>query len=124
MLPVVPKAKNTKAPKGNYVYFWYKNNEIFPFYVGKGMEDRAWRRHQCNTKKLSAWCERVRATAKNFKVEIVREDLTEDGAALLESVFIDYFHTLGVILTNQISGTHRRLSGPFTLEGLRHQTCA
>jgi hypothetical protein len=87
-----------ELPRGRYVYAWYKNGEQFPFYVGKGTCGRAWAPHLTG-KKLAA-CERMRQTAQDFKVEIIRDDLSAAETKLVESVLIDFLVARGVLLWN------------------------
>jgi hypothetical protein len=118
-------------PVGRYVYAWFKGDDALPFYVGRGVDFRAWARHNRSTncdsggKSEAAWCQTVRASAERFRVVIVRENLTEEGAILLESSLIAFVGICGGILTNQIEGTKRQEIPPLTLDGPQTlQDCA
>ena len=87
-------------PVGHYVYAWYKDGAQFPFYVGKGVRGRAWAPHTTGKRNKLAACERVRYTAKDFQVKIIREALTGAEAALVEDVLIAFLVTAGVVLEN------------------------
>ena len=104
----------SKIPKGSYVYAWFKDNEPLPFYIGKGNESRAWDRHK-GAGGLNAWCETVRSTAKNFQIKIVRDNLTDEGAILIEATLINFFSSCGVRLANSLSGTTRQETPPLIL---------
>lgn len=108
----------THHAKGRYVYLWFKDDEIFPFYVGKGVGNRAVVTHTCHWNGVTLWapCERMRQSARKFNVVIVRDNLTNEGASLLESSFIQYFTKMGVILTNQATPQLRQEIPPLALE--------
>lgn len=84
-----------------YVYFWFKDGEIFPFYVGHGAEDRYKAVHSDNSHTGTARCEKIRRSCKKFKAAIIVDNLTVREARLIENVFIHYFSSIGVLLTNQ-----------------------
>jgi hypothetical protein len=86
-----------KIPEGYYVYGWYRAQEFLPFYIGKGVRHRAWRNADVNT------------------IRIFRDQLTEEGALLIESVLIDLFMSMGAKLINQARGMRRYENGPLTL---------
>ena len=101
--------------RGRYVYAWFKGSDILPFYVGKGIGDRAWRRHGRENGE-AMWCQTVRVSSVNFRVEIVRDNLTEEGAMLLEAALISFVADCGGMLANQTDGTLRREVPPLTLD--------
>lgn len=85
-----------------YVYFWYKEGDaMFPFYIGHGTGRRAEAVHYADKEEL-AFCEKVRRNAKKFKVVYVATQLTKEEARLIETTFIRYFRSIGLILTNQV----------------------
>ena len=103
------------VPRGRYVYAWFKDGELLPFYVGKGVDSRAWDRH-LRKDGQAQWCQTVRAAAKDFRVEIIRDGLTEEGALLLESVLMAFITARGVVLANQVSGMKRQERPPLELD--------
>lgn len=110
----VDTVRVSKIPKGSYVYAWFKDNESLPFYIGKGNQSRAWDCHK-GVGGLNAWCETVRSTAKNFQIKIIRENLTDEGAILIEATLINFFSSCGVRLANSLSGTTRQETPPLIL---------
>lgn len=98
-----------------YVYFWHKNGETFPFYVGHGSEDRYKAVHSDNSHTGTAWCEKIRRSCKKFKAAIIVDNLTVREARLIENVFIHYFSSIGVLLTNQQG--HGNAAGRESAEG-------
>jgi hypothetical protein len=103
------------APRGRYVYAWFKDGEKLPFYVGKGVGDRAWRRHKLDNR--PAYCQLLRESASTFQVKIVRDNLTDEGASLLESALISFLvNNCGCILSNQGEPMRRQETGCLTIE--------
>lgn len=92
--------------RGVYVYGWFDGDSPFPFYVGCGQDKRAWCTHRKSGE--VAPCQRMREQVRDFRVVMFRRNLTKEGAALVESVLIDYFGRFGTILTNQVSGLTRK----------------
>lgn len=84
-------------PKGRYVYGWYSPSGDLPFYIGQGTGRRAWRRHE--TDNGSAFCQMFKT--QKTKVVVYRDNLTMEGALLVESVIKHLFESLGAPLTNQ-----------------------
>lgn len=102
-------------PRGKYVYGWFLEGETLPFYVGLGSGRRAWEIHTLDGGRL-ATCQSLRTSST--RIVVFRDNLTDEGALLLESVLIDVFRRLGAVLTNQSSGMGRKEKPPLTLEPL------
>lgn len=103
----------TKTPLGRYVYCWFNSDSPFPFYVGKGVADRAWKRHLVSGR--SAACQSMRAMSSGFFVHVVKDNLTNEGAMLLEASLIDLFARLGACQANQVSPLRRQEVPPLWL---------
>lgn len=86
------------AVTGSYVYGWYYSGAILPFYIGKGKELRGWRKSNAAT------------------IRIYRDNLTDEGAKLVEAVLIDLFKSMGATLTNKVSGMNRQEVLPIEIE--------
>lgn len=82
------------SPEDYYVYAWYDDDECF--YIGKGKGPRYIVSH------FPALCETIRQESSNFRVEIVKEGLTESQAFLAESVLIAFARPRA----NVASGVH------------------
>ncbi len=104
-------------PRGRYVYAWFNDSSPLPFYVGKGSASRAWDRHEDDHGR-AMWCQTIRASCAGFRVEIVRDNLTDEGAFLLESSLMSFVAMLGGTLSNQASGMLRKERPPLELETL------
>jgi hypothetical protein len=92
-------------PRRHYIYAWYQNDEILPFYIGKGTGRRAWAEHHITKNPLDkrpAYCERIRGQATSFRIEIIRDDLDGRTAYECERAFIDFFNSKGLRLSNQV----------------------
>lgn len=111
-----PSAKN---PRGRYVYAWFNNESPFPFYVGKGTGGRGWERHM--SKGQSAFCNRLRSSSVGFRCQVVRDNMTNEGAMLLESALIDLFSALGGCQGNQVSPLRRQEVPPLWLHEVLRQ---
>lgn len=128
--PVSPEPKKLvervceKRPvvRGNYVYVWFEANNPLPFYVGKGVENRAWDRHE-REDGTAHWCQTLRVSCVGFRVEIVRDNLTPEGAALLEATLIAFVKQCGGTLANQTGPMRRQENLPLTLEDAAAVTC-
>ncbi len=111
--------KIPKIPYGRYVYAWFKENEILPFYIGKGVDYRAWQKHTLDDG-TTAFCEQVKISAKKFRVKIIREGLTEEGALLLEGALINFItDSCGWILSNQVIGCQRTEVLPLIIKDVK-----
>ncbi len=103
--------KVMKAPVGWYVYGWYERKELF--YVGMGVDRRAFEIHKSKTN-YYAECEmRRRRIGRKFRVRIIRDRLTEVGARFLESSLIDYLKPE----CNVARGRKGMPEGELTLDG-------
>lgn len=92
---------------GLYVYGWMISGEALPFYVGMGQGNRATDAHMLHGR--PAPCERVRRLAGDkFEAVIFRDNLTREGALLVESVLIELFNSMGACLSNEASGMRRQ----------------
>ena len=109
------KPRLTKIPRGRYVYAWLNDDSPLPFYVGKGVGERAWRRH-VHEDGRSMWCQQVRASSRNFRVIVVRENLTNEGAMLLESSLIAFIQMSGGVVANQIDPLRRQERPPLVID--------
>lgn len=98
-------------PRSSYVYGWYDPKCDLPFYIGKGVGDRAWVKHLAGDK-TEAVCERFRTDST--RVVIFRDNLTDEGATLVESVLINVFRSLGAPLMNDKEPTSRLEIPPLT----------
>jgi hypothetical protein len=106
-------------PRGRYVYAWFNNDSPFPFYVGKGVGGRGWMRHM--HKGQSAFCNRLRSSSSGFRVYVVRDNMTNEGAMLLEAALIDLFSALGGCAGNQVSPLRRQEVPPLWLHEVVRQ---
>lgn len=100
-------------PRGQYVYGWFLPGSDLPFYVGRGQGNRAWEKHRIEEYPGivgPAFCERIRT--ENTRIEIFRDNLTEEGSILIEAVLIKVFASLGAFLVNQASPTQRQECPP------------
>lgn len=80
-----------------YVYTYVINDTNEVFYVGKGKGDRAYKG------KRNKFCEDMKAT-HDWKVVIIKNNLVEEEAFILEAERIEYYRTKGFRLTNQTTG--------------------
>lgn len=107
--------KTIKLPKGRYVYAWFNNESLLPFYIGKGVDDRAWRRHVHKDDGRSQLCQQIRASSSGFEVKIIRENMTNEGAMLVESALISFVLACGGFLSNQVDPLCRKERPPLEL---------
>lgn len=103
-----------KIPTGRYVYAWFNDESDLPFYIGKGVDDRAWKRHK-HADGRSQWCQQIRASSSGFRVVVVRDNLTNEGAMLLESALITFVSQCGRVLANQVDPLRRQEVPPLEL---------
>jgi hypothetical protein len=108
-----------KIPTGRYVYAWFNDESDLPFYVGKGVDDRAWRRH-VDQDGRSMWCQQVRVTSSCFRVEVIRDNLTNEGAMLVEASLIAFVRFCGGLLANQAEPLSRQERPPVELNASLH----
>ncbi len=104
-----------ERPRGRYVYGWCHPQLDLPFYVGSGAGNRAWVVH----KKIlpgsvgRAFCEQYRT--KDTRVVIYRDNLTLEGALLVESVLISLFKSMGAAETNNKDPLKRQEEPPLEM---------
>lgn len=98
--PIPPRVPVEPQIKNFYVYGWYRPGEQLPFYIGKGHNSRAWRKHDLEG---------------DVEVRIYRHDLTEEGAFLVEDVLIVTFVGLGAKLLNKRRSRVRQEKPPLIL---------
>ena len=113
------RSETDKEPRGRYVYAWFNDDSPFPFYVGKGVGGRGWMRHM--HKGQSALCNKIRSASCGFRVYVVRDNMTNEGAMLLESALIDLFSSLGACQGNQVSSLRRQEIPPLWLHEVMRQ---
>lgn len=107
----------------SYVYLYSDPRDGKPFYVGKGVGNRAFSHlvDETDSKKV----ERIRllqSAGLEPKIEILRFGLTDDQATLLEATIIDL---LGLNqLTNRVRGEHSHSFGRVTVDELLLQKTA
>jgi hypothetical protein len=112
------RSNKKQTLKGRYVYAWFNEKSILPFYIGKGIASRGWQRHAC-TGGRAAFCNQLRNDSKVFHVHVVRDNLTNEGAMLLESSLINLFTFLGGCEGNLVTSLKRQEKPPLELEQLR-----
>lgn len=93
------KVMMKNQPTGYYIYGWTSEDGGLPFYIGKGIGQRAWR--ECEFKR---------------QVVIYRDNLTEEGAYLVEAVLISFLRRSGVKLLNVSEGVQRQEKLPLTMD--------
>jgi hypothetical protein len=105
-----------RIPRGRYVYAWFNDQSLLPFYIGKGVDDRAWKRHVRSDSVTSQFCQQIRASSSGFRVEIIRDNLTNEGAMLIESTLIAFASACGALLANQVDPLCRQERPPLELQ--------
>jgi hypothetical protein len=84
----------SRYTRGRYVYAWLDDGVVF--YVGRGAGTRLKVKHTTGPPAypIPAECQarrdRIIAEGRKFSVRVIRDNLTQEGAALLESAFIAY----------------------------------
>jgi endogenous inhibitor of DNA gyrase (YacG/DUF329 family) len=94
--------------EGRYVYAWLDGDTIF--YIGRGSGDRVTKHHGEHV--CQSHRERI---GQSFSYRIIRDGLTEEGSALVESVLIDVYKPIG----NVQPGLLRMTKGPLTINSVR-----
>lgn len=96
--------------RGYYVYAWLDAGQLF--YIGMALGSRGYGIHRVSGK--LAPCElRRRSIGDRFKVAIVRDNLTEEGARLIEATLINFLRPE----CNSQPGTSRAFKGLLSLDG-------
>jgi len=72
-----------------YIYAHVDSKTNEPFYIGKGTGRRAKQKRPNNPK----WMEKVKELGGNYKIEILKDNLTEDEAYELEEIYIKRYGT-------------------------------
>ena len=99
--------RNRPIPQMHYVYAWFKNDEILPFYIGKGTGCRAWDRHIDSTTGKDCTCERIARSAEVLRIKIIKDGLLDTEATLLEWTLIHFLvGTCGVPMANRSGMWH------------------
>lgn len=111
---IEPKWADVK-PANEYVYIHYTLDYGLPFYVGKGVERRAFDRNR-----NPFW--RYRAKKHGVRVEICQEGMTTDDAYLLEMWLIAKLRHEGYDLCNMTDGGEGRIG--FESEKRREVFCS
>ena len=110
----IPRSIHEKL--GYYVYMYIDPRDLRPFYIGKGKGNRVL--SHLNDKTETEKAERIEELRKLGKqpiIEILKYDLSEREAFLVESAAIEL---LGVEqLTNRVKGHHADQQGRGLLEG-------
>lgn len=100
---------------GSYVYLYIDPRNGLPFYVGKGVGNRAFDHlfEESDSDKAFRICS-IRESGHEPLIEILRHGLSDDQASLVEASAIDL---LGLdSLTNQCRGLHARSLGRVSAE--------
>ena len=88
-----------------YVYQYVRKDQT-PYYIGKGKDDRAWKSHRrSNGSEIKP--------KDNFRIQILKENLTEQEAFALETELIQKYELKenGGILVNMTYGGEGRTPG-------------
>ena len=100
----------------SYVYVYVDPRNSEPFYVGKGLRDRAFAHldESGESRKLNRIAE-IRGAGHEPRIEILRYGLNEDEASLVEAAVIDFARDR---LTNEQGGNHSDSFGRIRLDEL------
>ena len=71
---------SSNPPPGYYVYVYLRKSDLTPYYVGKGHNDRAWRKEH-----------NVKVPTEKFRIIIVESNLTDVGAFAIERRLIRWY---------------------------------
>ncbi len=106
-----------------YVYLYSDPRDGKPFYVGKGIRNRAFShlKGKDDTKKIEK-INQIRKAGLEPKIEILRYGLNHAQAMLLEATIIDLIGLKN--LTNKVRGQHSRSFGRVKVEELRSRLTA
>ena len=108
------QSRSSRNYRGRYVYAWFNDESKMPFYIGRGTGSRAWDRHE-DADGRAMFCQTTRVSAPGFRVAVIRDNLTEEGAALVESCLMLLVSQCGGTLTNQVGGMSRQERPPLEL---------
>lgn len=102
-----------------YVYVYYDPADGAPFYVGRGLGNRAFAHlDESGESDKLARIRDIRVRGQRPRIELLRYGLTEDQAALVEAAAIDLLGLGLGALTNRVRGHHRGTFGRVTAREL------
>ena len=104
--------EKTKQQLGSYVYALFSDDESFPFYIGKGVNNRVFDHLRCAVDEKEADVSSLKYDkirhSKNIKHVIVRHGLTSNEAFDVECSLLDLLEYIKHPLTN-IMGGHKSI---------------
>lgn len=106
----------------NYVYALKNPKEKYPFYIGRGIEDRMFSHENEAREHPSSKLNKIREImdeGRELEYFILKHGLSEKEAILVESVMIDYAKHFHTTLTNENNGDDSDSSGLMTLDEFR-----
>ena len=107
----------------SYVYLYSDPRDDKPFYVGKGVGDRAFSHlEEENDSNKVEKINELRSEGCEPKIEILRFGLSDDQATLLEAAIIDLLGMNNI--TNKVRGEHSHSFGRVTVDELLLQKTA
>lgn len=109
------RASTSTTPYGKYVYAWFDKRQVLPFYIGSGIERRAWDKHTQDGEITYAQVIRE-SLGDHFEVRVLRQNLTTKGALLVESVLIDFVRGCGGELLNIQRGLKKPVNESVVLD--------